>query len=125
MHSFVLQDWTTIRGGAGVTSVTQTETEWLDLSPFQDVVFWIDVREVTNVQLILLLQTSPTSDDALFQPLIPGMNIVASSSPVVVQALMFGASAPLARFVRWQLTCPTTPWDATFRIVLAANAPGM
>lgn len=31
MHTFILQDWTTIRGGAGI-SVTQHEAEWLDLA---------------------------------------------------------------------------------------------
>jgi hypothetical protein len=43
MHAFILQDWTTIRGG--VTTVTQSEPDWLDLTPYQDIVFWIDVRE--------------------------------------------------------------------------------
>jgi hypothetical protein len=124
MHSFVLQDWTTIRGASGITAITQAENDWLDLSPFQDVVFWIDVKESTNAP-ILNLQTSPTCDEALFQAMLPGVVMTASSTPVVAPALMLGASAPLARFVRWQLTSSTGPWDATFRIVLVANSPGM
>ena len=45
MHSYILQDWITIRGAAGVTTVTQSESGWLDLSPYQDLTFWIDTRE--------------------------------------------------------------------------------
>lgn len=124
MHSFVLQDWTTIRGASGVTAVTQAEVGWLDLSPFQDVVFWIDVKESTNSPT-LNLQTSPTADEGLFQAMTTGLVMTASNTPVVVSVLMLGALTPVARFVRWQITSATGPWDATFRIVLVANSPGM
>ena len=49
MHSFILQDWTTIRSGGTLTTttVTQAEREWLDLEPYQDVVFWAQVAEAS------------------------------------------------------------------------------
>src|SRR5579883_1858565 len=56
MRSYLLQDWTTIRGASTLSTVTQQETDWLDLAPFQDVAFWIDVKEVTNT-VTLALQT--------------------------------------------------------------------
>jgi hypothetical protein len=124
MHGFILQDWTTIRGGGSVTTVTQQETDWLDLSPYQDVVFWVDVKEVTS-NPTLYLQTSPTLDDSFFQSMTT-VTMAAAAAPTVVALLMLSASTtiPVARYVRWQIA-GTTTWDATFRIALAANSPGM
>jgi hypothetical protein len=120
MHAFILQDWTTIRGA--VTTIVQQETDWLDLSPYQDVVFWIDVKESTNSPTFTL-QTSPSKDDSLFTAMIPGSN--AGSGTLTIQsAFMTTANVPLARFVRWQISGAPT-WDATFRILVAANSPGM
>jgi hypothetical protein len=127
-----LQDWTTIRGGGSVTTVTQQETDWLDLAPYQDVVFWIDVKETTHNGTAggsptLYLQTSPTLDDSLFQSMTTsGVTMTAAAAPTVLALLMASASTvvPLARYVRWQIV-GTTTWDATFRIAVAANSPGM
>jgi hypothetical protein len=131
MHGFILQDWTTIRGGGSVTTITQQETDWLDLSPYQDVVFWIDVKETTNNSTAggsptLYLQTSPTLDDVFFQSMATGVTMVAAAAPTVLALLMASATTtvPVARYVRWQIV-GTTTWDATFRIALAANSPGM
>jgi hypothetical protein len=118
MHSFILQDWTTIRGGSGVSTVTQQETDWLDLAAFQDVVFWIDVKETTGSPT-LYLQTAPTLDDSFFQAMITGVAMTAAAAPTVLSA-----TVPLARYLRWQIV-GTPTWDATFRIAVAANSPGM
>jgi hypothetical protein len=37
MHSFILEDWLTVRGPGGDT-ITQDESHWLDLEAFQDAV---------------------------------------------------------------------------------------
>jgi hypothetical protein len=126
MHSFILQDWTTIRGASGVSTITQDEDGWLDLAPYQDVVFWLDLKESTNTPMITF-QTSPNKDDALFQALVPGTSLPTAgfSAPLVVSALMLNASVPVARWVRWQLTATTGTWDASFRVLIAANAPGI
>ncbi len=125
MHTFILQDYTTIRG-AGAT-VTQGEAGWIDLSSYQDVVFWVDVREITGTTVTLTLQTSPTKDDAMFLPLVSPTAITTSPNPSVLKALMTSASTPnpVARYVRWSLYGSASPWDATFRILAAANSPGM
>jgi hypothetical protein len=120
MRSFVLQEWTTIRGG--VTTVTQAEPNWLDLSDYQDVAFWIEIGESTNTPT-LFLQTSPTYDESLFTSVVPSQ-AMSAGLPVVLSAFMTVAPVPLARFVRWQIT-GTAPWDATFRIVATANASGV
>lgn len=126
MHAFVLQDWTTIRGTSGAT-IVQGEDGWLDLSAYQDVVFWLDCREVTGASNTLNYQTSPTRDETLFQNMLAaGITMAAASTPVVSKALLSGAAVPIARYLRWSITgTAVTPWDATFRILIAANSPGM
>ena len=126
MHAYLLQDWTTIRGASGVLTITQEEDGWLDLTPYQDVVFWIDAKASTNTPTITF-QTSPSKDDVMFQALMPGTSLpsVGFTTPAVVSAFMLSASVPVARWVRWQLAAATGTWDATFRVLVAANAPGM
>ena len=137
MHTFVLQEWTTIRGassGSGLT-IVQSERGWLDLSPFQDLFAWVDVREVTagTGSLALFFDTSPTEDENLFVSMTSGASgvtggaLVASSTPVIVKLPMLTAAVPLSRFLRWRLvySSPSATWDVTMRIVVAANSPGM
>lgn len=125
MHTFILQDWTTIRANNAGSTVIQSEEGWLDLSLFQDVFFWVDVREITGT-VTLFFDTSPTADESLFQPLVAGGQVLtASTTPTLVRAPMTSASVPIARYVRWRMSGTTNPWDATFRVVLAANSPGM
>src|SRR5262245_16688428 len=122
MHSFILQDYTTIRGSTS-TNVTQSESGWLDLTPYQDLVFWLDVREVTGT-VTITYQTSPTKDESLFTSIVTGQQLaVGVAAPKT--ALMSGAVAPVARFVRWTLTAPAVAWGCTFRVYVAANSPGM
>jgi len=120
MYGLMLCDWTTVRGS--VTPVTQAESGWLDLQPYQDCVFWVDCREVTG-SVTLSLQTAPTKDDAFFQSMVAGITLAASAQPTATAALLNTALVPLARWVRWQLSGSGT-WDATLRIWVSANAPG-
>jgi hypothetical protein len=117
MQPFILQDWTTIR--SSTTTVIQGESGWLDLAPFQDVVFWVDLREQSGSSApSLLLQTSPVKDDAIFQAMVTiVLNAVSNPYPVRLAS----ATIPLARYVRWQLSGPSGTWDATFRVLAAAN----
>lgn len=131
MHSFVLQEWTTVRGQSAAPLI-QAEPDWLDLAPFQDLVAWIDVRGSSGTTTpVLYLETAPAKDDVLFVSMngtfaIPnGYTMTAANSPQVAQLLMGVAVTPLARFLRWKIIGPASLWDATFRIVVAANSPGM
>jgi hypothetical protein len=126
MDAFVLQDWVTIRGAAN-TTVTQGENEWLDLSPYEDVVFWLQVSEVTGVPT-LLYQTSPNKDESFFAAQTAGMTgtgvaLAASSTSVVTPVFAWNALFPLARYVRWQVIPASTAFDVTMRILVTAVAP--
>ncbi len=124
MHAFMLQDWTTIRGS--VTTVTQGEDGWLDLTAYQDLVFWVDCREQSGSSApTIAFQTSPTKDESLFTSIVTATTLAASATPTVVKALLASATVPIARYLRWQLTGPSGTWDATFRVLVAANSPGM
>ncbi len=121
MHTFILQDYATIRGTTG-TAITQNESGWLDLTPYQDLVFWIDTRELTAT-VTCRLQTSPTKDEAMFLDIITSfaLAVTVTQKP----ALLGTATVPIARYLRWVLIGSATPWDATLRIYVAANSPGM
>ena len=126
MDAFVLQDWVTVRGAAS-TTVTQSEHEWLDLAPYEDVVFWLQVSNVTSTPT-LLYQTSPNKDESFFAAQTSGMTgtgiaLTAASTAVVTPVLAWNATYPLARWVRWQLIPPSAAFDVTMRILVAAVAP--
>ena len=125
MYSFVLQDWITV-GATGAGTVIQTEKDWLDMSAFQDVVAWLDVREVSGGPApTLRFETAPAKDDFLFVGMgATPTTLVAASTPLIVQLLMGSAAVPIAQFLRWKVVGAAT-WDATFRILVAANAPGL
>jgi hypothetical protein len=125
MHAFILQDWITIRGASTVATITQGEDSWLDLTAYQDLVFWIDCREFTGTTPTITFQTSPTKDETLFTAIATATTLAASSTPVIVKALLASATVPIARYLRWQLNGPASTWDATFRVLVAANSPGM
>ena len=123
MHSFVLSDWTTAAGPLNST-FTQDESGWLDLAPFQDVVIYLDVREVTSTPTIFF-ETSPCREDGLFQSL-ASTTMSAGAQPSVLRGVMLGSAVPLARYLRWKISgLPGAGWDATFRALVVANSPGM
>lgn len=127
MYGICLQDFVTIRGATSVTSITQSEAQWLDLQAFQDLVFWLDVKELTSggaTTFTVAYQTAPTKDDSLFVNM---ASVTIAAGVAVTSVLKDTATNPLARYVRWQLAVtgsPTSAWDATFRIWVAGNAPG-
>jgi len=134
MHNYVLQEWITIRGTSSSTTITQGESGYLDLAPYQDVIFWILCMEASPSASTVYMnfQTSPTKEDYLFQPLSTSptspiaMNTSTSSSNPYKVLLVNTPNIPLARYVRWQLSGPSaTPWDVTFRVLVQANALGL
>jgi hypothetical protein len=126
MHNYILQDWITIRG-ASSTTVTQSESTYLDLAPYQDILFYLDCRELTGSTPTIAFQTSPTKEDFLFQACVAAFNLTTSpSNPYrVILNASSTPSVPLARFVRWQIAGPASTWDATFRVLVACNALGL
>jgi hypothetical protein len=139
MFSYVLQDFTTIRGNSTTQTISQSESEWIHLGPFEDLTAWLDIREVTitsgNTNVQFNLQTAPIKDEFLFVNMetAPFQATVALTAPkvrvITLDQLALSSSpiaVPLGSFVRWQLLAAgaTGVWDATFRIVVCANAIG-
>jgi len=122
MQSYLLQDWITLQGSSTVTVLTQSENDWLDLTGFQDIVTWLDVKEASGTSPVVAFQTAPTQDEVLFF----NMGSVAISGPGLTTTVMLKETAllPLARWFRWQMQVGAAAWDITFRIWCAVNATG-
>ncbi len=123
MYGLVLQDWVTVRG-ATTAPLIQEETDWLVTTDYQDLMAWIDVRASTNPPIIHL-ETSPSIDDVLFASMNSSGYLMSFTGPLVAQLQLGVAAVPLAQFLRWRILPSVASWDATFRILVAANAPGL
>ena len=132
MSGYVLQDWITIRGAASpFADIIQGESTWMGFSTFQDIVIWLDVREAafpTSGTLNWILETSPSKDNNLFVPMTGASTGAVSSTPALSPMKVILANAattvPLATWVRWRVSSggtSTQAWDATFRVLVAAN----
>lgn len=138
MKSLVLQDWITVRSAGNNPTppgpnFVQDSAGWLDLSIFQDVVFWFDLRQSTapgaGGTLTWQFQTSPTKDELFFQSMASSTPFgtiptrVLSVIPILMGNAMTGGTVALSRWVRWVIIpSPTTAaWNATFRVLVTAN----
>jgi hypothetical protein len=136
MNCLLWQDWLTLRATtlATLTSFTQSEDAWLDMTPYQDLTVWFQVTEITNPSaggsVYIDVQTSPVRDEAYFLSMIgSGTTGVAfttgSATPVTKKLIKDLAATPLSRWLRWQVNlggvASTSNWDITFRLFLAAN----
>jgi len=124
MFSGFLQDWLTT-DGAGTAAFAQGRADWLDLERFADVIFWLEVRAVSNPgagNVVLSYETAPAIEESLFQPLAT-VTLAASATPVVTKVqLSSNPAVPLARFVRWKLVGTAAGnWSVTFRVFAMAN----
>lgn len=127
MENFVFQDWTVARG-SGTTPFVQESKDWLGLSSYQDVVFYLDIRSIQlspATGLSWNFQTAPTKDEKLFQTM---TTLTVSSPPSILPVLPViasagGANPRLATWVRWQIVPNggTTTWSTAFRVLVAAN----
>lgn len=117
----LLQEWTTVRGNAATTTVTQQEHHYADLVHFQDVSVYLECSDVSGNPTISFM-TSPTRDDNLFQPVDATGTFVPVAGSVMVRILRYANCAvPLARFLRWKFTGGTGAWSCTFRVWLSPN----
>lgn len=138
MYSYVLQDWITVRGDVSVSAITQAEHDVMGVAPFQDAVFWLEIRAVTNgganaPAVNLAYETSPSKDESLFVPMVAAFDMMSvfsgsppAANPQVTKVLLAqNPDCPLGRWLRWKITVPGTisqTWDATFRILVCCNA---
>lgn len=117
--AMLLQDWITIQGNSSSDAVIQSADGWRDLQPITDVVFFLERKDYSGSGLTLHYQTSPTSDDSLFQD----MATVAIAATGLTQTIVrfADASVPLARWVRWKVDA-SAAWRLTFRIWMTVRA---
>jgi hypothetical protein len=127
MYGFMLQDWVTIQSAASIPNVVQTDDGWTSFQQYADMTFFVETSAIllggaTNLSLVL--ESSPTRDEALFTS-------IATINPLAVglttAASLVNGAVPIGRWVRWRLNATTTPattWGATFRINCGANAVG-
>ena len=136
MEGYVLQDWLTVRGSipaSGAPDIIQGESTWMGFSSFQDMVFWLDIREASFPSgapnnLTFNFDTAPSKDSNLFQTM-ASLTLTSLASPGVQTPLPKvllnqNPTVPLATWVRWRLTPgggSGNTWDATFRVLVAAN----
>jgi hypothetical protein len=129
MHTLVLQDWCTVGGQeTSPTTLIQERGGWLDTTPYQDLIFYLDVAQVNPVftTITMTYETSPIEDDAYFTPVVAAFNLTVTGAIRRDDARLTQATTAVAKYVRWKVTAPstTTPWDTTFRVLVSANAPG-
>lgn len=131
MYGYLLQDWLTIRGTQSGANITQSEVDWMSFQPYQDIVFWLDVKSVTLgglTSITLEYQTAPAKDDALFTAMTTAVTLSASTTPTITKVLLAqNPTVPLARWVRWKVFpngTPTGEYGTCFRVYCAANAVG-
>jgi hypothetical protein len=119
----------TLRGAASVATLTQPEPDWLDVTAYQDIVAWLDVKRFTpspGTNTTLAYQTAPSKDDALFfnmtAPLVVANGV---TTTVMLKDAVAAGMAPCGKWFRWQiLVSGAVAWDLTFRIWLAVNRIG-
>ena len=134
MYGLVIQDWITIRG-SNTSALIQDESAWVDLSPYQDIVLFLDVRELTTPggSITMAYETAPIKDSGLgpgvtglFQAMASEVLSAPAPSPPVPKIktviLSTNPAVPLSTWVRWNLTSSVAQvWDITFRLLATVN----
>ena len=131
MHCIHLErEYLTLLGPTSTPFVVgQPEPRWLDLSGYQDIVAFIDVKKVDNGQsmgLTIALQTAPIRDETLFMNVTAPL-VIAAEGLAIAKMFKDTTSFPLSRWLRWQValtSAPMIPWTVTFRIWIAASLIG-
>jgi hypothetical protein len=111
METLLLQDWLTIG-----KSTTQGAPSYLDVSNYQDLVFYFDAKQMPAFAGVAY-ETAPEAEDSSFQTM-ASVN-AATAGPLSQTSIVLGRYAliPPAKYVRW--LCSTSD-VMTFRIWIAA-----
>lgn len=124
MQPIIMQDWITIRGAAS-SVVIMSQADWILTAPFQDITFYLEVREVTGTTPTISYETAPGRDESLFKLMgAAAINLVVAPPVIVTPFTLANATVPVSHWTRWKITGPAALWDATFRIMAAGNSIG-
>jgi hypothetical protein len=128
VETLLLQNWitantTTVGVGAPVPiPTTQSSDSWLDLGEYEDIVVYLDVRQVTGT-VNMTYATAPSRQEQSFMAVVPAFAMATGLR--VDKILASYAFVPPARFFRWSISCPATgTGGATFRIWVVAYSFG-
>ena len=120
-YTIQMQSWVTVGGATSSTVVLQPEPDYLDVSAFQDLAFYVEVAEFpAGPAGFLLLQTAPVKEEDYFRDLL-ALNPTAG---LTIDVVRWSTSLPPARWLRWRCHAKATNWTMTFRICLNANPIG-
>jgi hypothetical protein len=126
MDTLLLQDWVSISAITQIASqtvfLTQSAAKWLDVTAFEDLVFYLDVGSV-QAGTKMSYQGSPSRDDAAFTNLVPLFS-VSPGQRVDTALVEYSVASP--KYVRWQLHTAsggTGPTQSTFRVFVAGYRP--
>jgi hypothetical protein len=119
MDGILFQDYVTISGSGSPVTLTQGSDSWLDISPYEDLVFYLDVKNATAGIAQISYQTSPTREDPSFLNMIAPLSLAIGLRTDA--ALAANCQVPAAAYLRWQVIgAPGMTYTATFRIILGA-----
>ncbi|CAN5425315.1 hypothetical protein BH09MYX1_BH09MYX1_58470 [soil metagenome] len=128
MQPIIMQDWITIRGTGTATTVTMSQSDWILTAPFQDITFYLDVREVTGTAVSITYETCPSRDDNLFRNIGSAVVPISGAAVTVTSYTLAAAMIPVSHWTRWKLTGTgvgsPVAWDVTFRVMAAGNSVG-
>ncbi len=114
----LMQDWTTIRLATTNTApVTSPHPLLLDLGESDDVVLFLDVREVSG-SMTFEWQTALADDATSFLTYLQFTPTV-SPTPRVDRLLSAYSWLPAAKYVRWRIQSAAAFGDITFRVAAA------
>jgi len=119
----VMQELTHVRGLARATTI-QSETDWLDLEPYEDlkVSVWCTQATTTDAGTTLTISTAPAPQQNLFQSM--GAVTLVPNSLSTLTFKYATAAVPLSRFIRWSVVHATQSYTAQFYVVIAASKRG-
>lgn len=116
-HTIIMQDWVRI-GAANAVVQLQPEAQYVELAGVQDLVSYIEVAEVANLNF--LLQTAAVKEEAYFTAIVTRNLTVAGINTDVVR--WSSAAVPPARWFRWRATSTGAgAWSAVVRVTLNIN----
>ena len=117
MDALVLQDWLTVQTGSEPSNITQGAPGYLDVSDYQDLVFYLHVPTpiITGIPTFQY-QTAPVAEESAFLTM---YQTPASFTGGTRTDAILGSYSPIppARYVRW--VCAGNGYQCTFRILVA------
>lgn len=123
MEAALLQELVTLTSaptaGGGAPPLSQSAHQYLDIGQNEDLVFYLDVRDVTATGVQVFFETSPTPQDSTFLAMVAPV-LATAPGLTVTRAAFSTAAVPPARYVRWRLQgAGAGSWNMTFRVWVA------